>query len=267
VEDVQPVQPPVPPSVPAAEETGLPVEDVQPVQPPVPPSVPATEETCLPVQDVQPGQAPVPPSVPAAEETGLPVEDVQPVPTGKLSTVVEDVQLVQPSVPPSLLARLPFSTKEHQMLKEACSAVGVTPRSMKRIVNVFKVMKIIWHRREQIPNYKLKRACVWLLVLSASRNNEVRLRISEVFEMLEKSLQIPDEPNLETIMAAVKITESYGDLFNVVFREVTWETEDEWSAVKAHFQIVRSFSFLGSSIPSPKKVHNVNHLIVESCGD
>jgi hypothetical protein len=169
-----------------------------------------------------------------------------------------------------LLTRLTFSRKEHEMLKEACSAVGVTPCAIKRVVNVFKIMKIIWDGRRPEPSPERKRACLWLLVMSASPIKEVRLGISEFFEMPEKPLQMRMDSkrytwkstvhwvkgteylsfnNLKMIMAAVKGTESFSVLLSEVFEKMTWETDNEWNDAKADLQLVRSFSFLGASIP------------------
>ncbi len=44
--------------------------------------------------------------------------------------------------------KLKFTRKELQSLKEACVLSGVSPRSGRRLVNVFKLMKIIWYRRD-----------------------------------------------------------------------------------------------------------------------
>jgi hypothetical protein len=82
----------------------------------------------------------------------------------------------------------------------------------------------------------------------------VRLGISEFFEMLETSQQNPTETNnnLKRIMAAVKGTESFSKSFIEVFERVT-SGSNTWNEVKAHLQLVTSFSFLGAYAATSEK--------------
>ena len=40
-----------------------------------------------------------------------------------------------------------FETEEYAAISASCSALAVSPRTMKRLVNVFKLLKIIWYRQ------------------------------------------------------------------------------------------------------------------------
>ena len=72
-------------------------------------------------------------------------------------------------------------------LKTVRTAADMTPRSVKRLVNVFKILKIIWHHQTE-PDEDLKKACVWLLAICASKSNAVRRRMRQIFENIENSM-------------------------------------------------------------------------------
>ena len=56
----------------------------------------------------------------------------------------------------------------------ACNAAQVSPRAGKRLVNVFKLLKIIWHYRGQETDGRVQFAMVLLLALSAQHPEVMR---------------------------------------------------------------------------------------------
>ncbi|BBO70952.1 hypothetical protein DSCA_48820 [Desulfosarcina alkanivorans] len=65
---------------------------------------------------------------------------------------------------------LKFSRREHETISACCSTLEVNPRAMKRLVNVYKLLKIIWHRRgfREGPGEAVQKAMLALLVLGAT---------------------------------------------------------------------------------------------------
>ena len=143
------------------------------------------------------------------------------------------------------------------MLTDACLVADVTPRSLRRLVNVFTIMKIIWHHQTQTqeaPDEKLKRACVFLLALCASKSNTLLRRMRAIFDEMEKSVDKPKESNLREFVdkvagAAVLKSKS----INTVLEEVSWEDDAvKWNSVRAHLRMVRCFSFIGGYTESER---------------
>jgi KAP family P-loop domain len=70
---------------------------------------------------------------------------------------------------PIPMAALLFTEMEHERLDKCCRTVGVTPRAATRLVNVYKLLKIIWHRTcdGDSPNERCQKAMILLLTLAA----------------------------------------------------------------------------------------------------
>jgi hypothetical protein len=52
-------------------------------------------------------------------------------------------------------------------MQQVCERIQLTPRSLKRIANVMKLIKLYWHRRDQYASVDVVRTVVSLLALSA----------------------------------------------------------------------------------------------------
>ncbi len=118
-------------------------------------------------------------------------QDSQPDATGRTDEVVDeedDVVITEDGAKEVVNAPLPsevqkFSAAEHELLTRCCQAVGVSPRSVKRLVNVFKLFKIIWFRQSDRcePDEATKTAMLFLLTLAARYPSAMR----ELFIELE----------------------------------------------------------------------------------
>jgi predicted KAP-like P-loop ATPase len=64
-----------------------------------------------------------------------------------------------------------FSEKELSLMTECCNAASVSPRTGRRLVNVFKLMKIIWYHRglHREPTHEVKHVMLFLLALSSAQ--------------------------------------------------------------------------------------------------
>ena len=150
------------------------------------------------------------------------------------------------------LVPISVSAKEHQWLAAACLAVSVNPRSIRRLVNVLKLMKLIWQAQEKTqaqPNEAMSHACVFFLAMCASKSNTLLRGMRAIFDEMENSMQIPTEPNLEKLVDKVAGLASVPnrDLVDDVLRAVSWDGDaDTWNDVKSHLRLVRCFSLIGA---------------------
>ncbi len=160
---------------------------------------------------------------------------------------------------------LKFTSNELQSLDNACVFSGVGPRSVKRIVNVFKLIKIIWHDRDQTPGVdtplevNMKEACILILALCASNSRSVRDEMCKVLAKIEQTSSMPaatDCGNLkdfvqkalgESVQGRVDnspLTMICGEKCNKIFEKVKWEDDEQWKLVKKDLRLLRSFSFV-----------------------
>jgi len=142
-----------------------------------------------------------------------------------------------------------FTRDENKMLKDACSLADVSPRSIKRLVTVFKIMKIIWHHEKREPEPDLKRACVYLLAMCASKSNILLRGMRAIFDEMETSTKWPTtHSNLKEFVYKKFIGATVPNRASVdnVLEKVSWkDNQGTWKNVKAQLRMVRCFSFIG----------------------
>jgi predicted KAP-like P-loop ATPase len=75
-----------------------------------------------------------------------------------------------------------FDAEEYAAITESCSALAVSPRTMKRLVNVFKLLKLIWYRQglEGGPLIEIKKAMLAILALCARYPEVLRKLLAEM---------------------------------------------------------------------------------------
>jgi len=127
-------------------------------------------------------------------------------PSDRETPMTETAQF-EPDAVPLPTEELDFTWEELELVEDVCVFSGVIPRSAKRLVNVFKLMKIIWHRREQTPDedtpheVSMKDACVLILALCASNSRSVRREICKVLVKIETATSRPaDCGNLKSFI-------------------------------------------------------------------
>jgi predicted KAP-like P-loop ATPase len=86
--------------------------------------------------------------------------------------------------PPQVLQ---FTATDHAMLTACCKDLDLTPRSLKRLVNVCKLLKIIWYRsaRHVEPTAHARQAMMLLLALSARYPDVLRQPLDAIAEAVE----------------------------------------------------------------------------------
>ncbi|KAK1745512.1 hypothetical protein QTG54_003436 [Skeletonema marinoi] len=159
---------------------------------------------------------------------------------------------------------LDFTWEELEMLQDACVLSGVGPRAGKRLVNVFKLMKIIWYRRDQTPDVdtpfelRMKEACVLILALYASSSKSLRLGMCKVLAKVEQTRSMPGCDNLKVFIEQTLKERGTGQAKNNlltmihdgkcsrILEKVVWgEDEEKWNLTRKDLRLLRSFSFVG----------------------
>ena len=75
-----------------------------------------------------------------------------------------------------------FTAEELAAVSASSSSLAVSPRTMKRLVNVFKLLKIIWYRQgiEEGPRIEVKKAMLSLLALCARYPEVLRKLLADM---------------------------------------------------------------------------------------
>ena len=157
-----------------------------------------------------------------------------------------------------------FSPGELDLLEKCTLAVEISPRATKRLVNVVKLIKIIWYRRgEHKPDLDVMQAMVLMLTLAAAFPEVMRRLLLELENCFQRN---PDDSSSDELGAMlgrniILWSEREG-------RSTDWETVDTLiqdeglldpkltieNVGLGNIQLVRSFSFVGEvdSPPDPE---------------
>jgi hypothetical protein len=149
-----------------------------------------------------------------------------------------------------------FTTEELGLLVACCNAAEVSPRSAKRLVNVFKLMKIIWFHRGPLrePDDDTKRGMILLLALSTKQPVIMREVLRDLDALIRRpkgtpgpltgvlSTQIEEQRSGENRRAVDRLKEVLGAEGELLSDAVTLE-----SLGLDNLRLVRSFSFVGET--------------------
>ena len=133
--------------------------------------------------------------VPVLGATPVPIqEQAEPRDEGRKATESgiepkQDLPFRAVSEPERTLRPLPsdvraLGSEELEMVAQCCSAVAIGPRAVKRLANVFKILKITWYRgpAHEEPSEPAKQAVILLLAMSAAHANLMRGVLRELEE-------------------------------------------------------------------------------------
>jgi hypothetical protein len=138
--------------------------------------------------------------IPSAEEqnTGIDSADEQ-VKKARLSAAAQATQAESTELPNEVIH---FTPEEYAAISNSCSALAVSPRTMKRLVNVFKLLKIIWHRQglDKGPSTDVKQAMMSILALCA-RYPEVLRKLLTDMESVFRNVSVPSNTPLSTFLS------------------------------------------------------------------
>ena len=143
-----------------------------------------------------------------------------------------------------------FTPLEYETIRETCQEIELTPRSLKRITNVMKLIKIFWHRAG-IPAERVDVQTVVALLALSAQYPEV---MCDVFEELEARRR-PDEDGSVTwdsfFRGFVKRHQARNTHLDAQAKEFLNDVQVVMPGTKlgdidaAHVRLARSFSFAG----------------------
>jgi predicted KAP-like P-loop ATPase/peptidoglycan hydrolase-like protein with peptidoglycan-binding domain len=161
-----------------------------------------------------------------------------------------DDEIVSEALPPQVIK---FTQEEFNILLKCCEHVDLSPRTLKRLVNVYKLFKIVWFRSGKSQSMQeepdVKKAIISFLALSGRYPSLMR----SVFEDLEMEFEenptserelssfFPEKPNLDTDTYLCR--EWNRLLHDVKQMELNSLTLQELG--EDTFNMVRSFCFVG----------------------
>jgi len=131
-----------------------------------------------------------------------------------------------------------------EYLNRVCKIFKPSPRAVKRVINVFKIMKIIWHN-EKMDESMLKINSINLLVMASS--DPTKKGIHKIFNMMENEM----EPQYAKKNLRDLIIHHCGNAFNdanakeiiIKFKDEKFDDKTSWKEISNRFRLARSFSF------------------------
>ena len=201
-----------------------------------------------------------------------PVPNIHPTEPGDEGTVSgifapsENRIRIDETIPQKVLA---FDDDELTLIETCALAANISPRATKRLLNVMKLIKIIWYRGgEDDVSLETKQAVVFFLTLSA-RYTEVMRRVLVELERIVTETSSPDyRKPIATLLERIA-----GEWGSIEGRKIEWK--DFRSAASnaellpvsinleqlgsRNIELIRSFSFVGEiDLPQDPGVHQVS---------
>jgi hypothetical protein len=170
--------------------------------------------------------------------------------------------------PTSLVDCQKFTSEEFEWISECCQHVDLTPRTAKRLVNICKVIKIIWTPAandktwKQEPKKEYKQTLIAFLALAGRYPKEMRKLLEEIYlkfeENDEDTIKIPKDEwlnhlqNLDIFMD--RHNQREWKKFKNDFRKMP--PEKEFVFEKRTFNLAVSFCFVGDIGYDPDDNYN-----------
>jgi len=197
-------------------------------------------------------------------------------PPGSRNTGKSQVLSKSSSVEESEYEALPvnkvcFTERDKTMLTNMLKLFGVDPRCMRRTINIFKVLLVIWRRDNKRfkADYNLRRATLFLMLLSSEEST--REATCTIFEMMELGMMkyhqvvqsgpggLKNENNLANLfktelqkwdksfvlpfMNQASIKGTLMAYIDEYLTEYSWTSMEEWNRISSKFLLARCFSF------------------------
>jgi len=175
--------------------------------------------------------------------------------------------------------KIGFTASEVAMIRDVLGVFQTGPRCTKRIINIFKLMKVVWKRDQGnrfLESDELKRATFLLVLLASGKSTRAATHrifgwmeggiVSYHHAMLRDDKGLPwAEHNLASLLARELQVNDKGFVFSssdeaidqgTVMAHIrdsllqyTYKNCQEWNALSSQFLLARCFSFvrLGSS--------------------
>jgi hypothetical protein len=134
----------------------------------------------------------------------------QPVVAGTAATGTEQTEAENPVTEPDLpIEAIEIGRAEYQAMEKCCKQVAMSPRAIKRLANVYKLLKIIWYREGSEPaDPHMMELVMALLALSERYPNQMR----DLFEALARQIRAEAETTLAEF-AQTQLPDEGGDTY------------------------------------------------------
>jgi hypothetical protein len=219
--------------------------------------------------------------------------------TESIDESASDYEFEEPDFPTFKALGIPsnkilFTVEEKNMMRVIFKLVRVEPRCMRRIINVFKQLKVIWIRdpsRFPMDNNKDLKTATLLIMLLAS-NVSTRDAAYTIFDWMEMGAVKYHEVVIDINGRSIP-TNNLADLFKIEMqkrnqrfvvmtdenkiREGTlmfyidiylakyaWSSVDEWNQVASQFLLARCFSFfrlVAADMEEKQKILENNYMM------
>jgi WD40 repeat protein/sulfur relay (sulfurtransferase) DsrC/TusE family protein len=181
----------------------------------------------------------------------------QTVPTPQAPTSNEATTFLE-----TIAQTIEFEESEFQLLVNCCKHVDITPRTAKRLINIYKILQIIWSTRSQkganSPTDTDKRIAMSFLALSGRYPTYMRNLFEEIDVLFEETISddSPLEIYLEELLEPIKPKATESDRYaQREWRKFTSDIKRMLEPNQAHptqlkidrqiFDLMLSFCFVG----------------------
>ena len=152
-----------------------------------------------------------------------------------------------------------FTPDDHKAISDCCAAIEVSPRAMKRLVNVYKLLKIIWYRQglKDGPGKSVQQAMLSLLALGARHPDVMRQVLSDMEIRYARGQDTMDK-NICSTMSKMCLQRARYASFPKDWEAVAAALRDSdffpselsfRELQDVNLRLVSSFSFVGESDP------------------
>lgn len=158
--------------------------------------------------------------------------------------------------------------EEFDTLVRCCEPVDITPRTAKRLINLYKILKLIWAKRQQTPSLEQQQTIIGFLALSGRYPDLMREILGELDAQLEENLitvSCDREPSLTVTWKDLgEVLETTIVQDAAIAREWRRLTSDgirilgpEFSLDRETFDLILSFCFVGDLGYDPTRTHPI----------
>jgi hypothetical protein len=193
----------------------------------------------------------------------------------------------QPSLPPleTVSDVIGLADTEFDILVDCCKQVDITPRTAKRLINIYKILQIIWDTRSKdkqrpqpIPAIDAKRTVIAFLALSGRYPEFMRNLFEEIDVGLESNARDPNQTDpynpriatpLKQLLGAIEPQRKAGDPYlrrewQRFTTDITRMVQDPKQAPdpdvcldldRRTFELILSFCFVGDLGYDPDDYH------------
>ena len=145
-----------------------------------------------------------------------------------------------------------FTQEEFRLIQDCCKHVDISPRTAKRLINIFKILKIVWSNTSE-PNPDIKQAIIAFLALSGRYPDFMRFAFNEIDTCFEKADDVEGDRTLVEILNPAQPPLSNNDKY--AQREWTRFQHDIQQMIpntltlnemgRSTFNLILSFCFVG----------------------